>query len=85
LVLPGLDPEPVRRDTGNERGEHDRRLLGVERGGRARAAITRRAAWRPSLRAPCSIWGLPFFYGRAVYTAIDGRSTPGGNGPYYAF
>jgi hypothetical protein len=30
-------------------------------------------------------WGLPFFFGRTVYTAIDGRATPGGNGPYYAF
>lgn len=30
-------------------------------------------------------WGLPFFYGRSVYTAIEGRSTPVGPGPYYAF
>lgn len=30
-------------------------------------------------------WGLPFFFGRPVYTAIDGRTTPGGAGPYYAF
>ena len=30
-------------------------------------------------------WGSPFFYGRSVYTAIEGRSTPGGPGPYYAF
>ena len=30
-------------------------------------------------------WGLPFFYGRSVYIAIAGRSTPGGNGPYWAF
>jgi hypothetical protein len=30
-------------------------------------------------------WGLPFFYGRHVYTAIETRSTPGGTGPYYAF
>jgi hypothetical protein len=30
-------------------------------------------------------WGLPFFYGRSVYTAIEGRSTPGGSGPYVAF
>lgn len=30
-------------------------------------------------------WGLPFFYGRNVYTAINGRSTPGGSGPYWAF
>lgn len=29
--------------------------------------------------------GLPFFYGRSVYTAIEGRATPAGPGPYYAF
>ena len=30
-------------------------------------------------------WGLPFFFGRNVYTAIETRSTPGGIGPYVAF
>ena len=30
-------------------------------------------------------WGLPFFYGRNVYTAIQGASTPGGTGPYWAY
>ncbi|GAC1432249.1 MAG: DUF3443 domain-containing protein [Terriglobales bacterium] len=30
-------------------------------------------------------WGLPFFYGRSVYTAIEGQSTPGGVGPYWAY
>ena len=30
-------------------------------------------------------WGLPFFFGRNVYTAIEGRTTPGGAGPYLAF
>jgi len=31
-------------------------------------------------------WGLPAFYGRNVFTAIAGQSTPGGvAGPYYAF
>jgi Protein of unknown function (DUF3443) len=30
-------------------------------------------------------WGLPFFYGRTVYTAIAGASTSGGMGPFIAF
>ena len=30
-------------------------------------------------------WGLPFYYGRSVYTAIEGRNTSGGQGPYFAF
>lgn len=30
-------------------------------------------------------WGLPFFYGRNVYTAIEGKSTSGGTGPYWAY
>ncbi len=30
-------------------------------------------------------WGLPFFFGRNVYTAIAGASTPAGAGPYYAY
>jgi uncharacterized protein DUF3443 len=30
-------------------------------------------------------WGLPFFFGRNVFTAIEGKSTPGGSGPYWAY
>lgn len=30
-------------------------------------------------------WGLPFFFGRNVYTAIEARSTPAGMGPYWAY
>ena len=30
-------------------------------------------------------WGLPFFYGRTVFTALEGASTPGGAGPYWAY
>jgi hypothetical protein len=29
--------------------------------------------------------GLPFFFGRNVYTAIAGRNTSGGLGPYFAY
>jgi hypothetical protein len=31
------------------------------------------------------VYGLPFFYGRTVYTAIAGARTPGGIGPYFAY
>lgn len=30
-------------------------------------------------------WGLPFFFGRKVYTAVEGKNTPGGAGPYWAY
>jgi hypothetical protein len=30
-------------------------------------------------------WGLSFFYGRRIYTAFEGKSTSGGNGPYVAY
>jgi hypothetical protein len=30
-------------------------------------------------------WGAPFFYGRTVFTAIDGSSTPIGAGPFWAY
>jgi hypothetical protein len=30
-------------------------------------------------------WGLPFYFGRTVFTAIAGQSTTGGAGPYVAY
>jgi Protein of unknown function (DUF3443) len=29
--------------------------------------------------------GLPFFYGHNVFTAVEGATTPGGMGPYFAY
>ncbi len=30
-------------------------------------------------------WGIPFFFGRKVFTAIQGAATPSGQGPYWAY
>jgi len=31
------------------------------------------------------VWGMPFFYGRSVYAAVEQQPTPGGAGPYIAY
>lgn len=30
-------------------------------------------------------WGLPFFYGKSVFTSIQGTTAPGGQTPYWAY
>ena len=30
-------------------------------------------------------WGLPFYFGRTVFTALESHDTPAGSGPYFAF
>jgi hypothetical protein len=30
-------------------------------------------------------WGFPIFIGRSVFIALQGKSTPGGTGPYVAY
>lgn len=30
-------------------------------------------------------WGLPFFFGRKVFVAIEGRQTPAGAGPFWGY
>jgi hypothetical protein len=30
-------------------------------------------------------WGLPFFYGRNVFTGIEGQNSPAGVGPFFAY
>ncbi len=47
-------------------------------------------AVQPTLGAPAFglnavDFGLPFFLGKTVFTAIEGQPTPGGAGPYVAF
>jgi hypothetical protein len=39
----------------------------------------------PDPTQPSFAWGLPFFFGRSVSSAIETCSTPSGNGPYVAF
>lgn len=39
----------------------------------------------PPSGIPSFDWGLPFHFGRKVFTAIEGRSSPGGSGPYVAY
>ncbi len=45
----------------------------------------------PGLAAPADgsftsfDWGLPFFFGRNVYTSIEGKTAPGGTTPYFAY
>ncbi|MGP1679644.1 MAG: DUF3443 domain-containing protein [Burkholderiales bacterium] len=39
-----------------------------------------------STRRPTAFdWGMPFFFGRTVFVAIEGRSTLHGTGPYWAY
>jgi hypothetical protein len=43
-----------------------------------------------TLAAPAPVpgsfdWGLSFFFGKTVFTAIDTKNTPGGPGPYIAY
>jgi hypothetical protein len=36
-------------------------------------------------RSTAFVWGMPFFFGRTVFVAIDGAKTQHGPGPYWAY
>lgn len=36
-------------------------------------------------RSTAFVWGMPFFFGRTVFLAIDGAKTRQGTGPYWAY
>lgn len=49
---------------------------------------TNSAAAFPTLGGPNPAsfdWGLPFFFGRKVFVAIEGAQTPAGAGPFWAY
>ena len=50
----------------------------------ANAEIGGPAATNTAL-GPYFDWGLPFFYGKSVYTAINGMPAGSATGPYYAY
>lgn len=51
-----------------------------------RSLLLRRAAVNiGGANAKAFEWGLPFFYGRTVFVAINGAVTPAGKGPYIAY
>ena len=38
-----------------------------------------------NVTTPCTFdWGLPFFYGRSVFTAVEGTTINGNPGPFFA-
>jgi len=50
------------------------------------AAFSNLAGPMPCTSSPCTFdWGLPFFYGRSVFTAIDGTTVGTTPGPFWAY
>lgn len=48
-------------------------------------STVRAASIGGSFRSKSFDWGMPFFFGRTVFVAMDGASTLHGTGPYWAY
>jgi Protein of unknown function (DUF3443) len=59
-------------------------LNGINQAFYADAELGGPAATNPTLGSYFD-WGLPFFYGRNVYTAIEGKTAGTATGPFYAY
>ena len=53
--------------------------------GNVTAAPTLAGIFKGADAATTFDWGLPFYFGRSVYTVIEGKTTKAGTGPYVAF
>ena len=59
--------------------------LFTQSGGSALGAFDDLGGPAGSTLADAFAFGVPFFFGRSVFTAFEQRTTPAGSGPYFAY